>query len=434
MDENVAIVSMNCGENRFNLAFFDAFNKVLHRDQYGPAQIIPRKTQPQTGMGIFEGYIWQLDLLRNYLFWQPVTTGTNRWFRSIVLALFTWFIIWGMITLYRREKKVFLLTIMIMVMLTFAITGYLNLRFSPSDSNPKHQPREVRERDYFFHTTDVYFGIFMGIGLLAFTDFVRKEGKNKRILNIISLGGIVVYSVVPFFSNIQVNNRYGMFIPKDYGYNMLSSCDRGAVLFTNGDNDTFPLWFAQEVLNIRRDVIIANLSLINTNWYIKQLKDWGVPISFSDYVIDRLEPRMTSDRRVIYVKDIMIRNILATNAGIELENVDYFIPQEQFAEKYLKGYKGDIPIYFASTVSRENFEGFAPYCRLEALVYLVTPDSLDPNINVDIAKSKELFYNTYRYTGIFPPEKQAAVKDIVMDFNKRKKEGEFYDRPIQMMC
>jgi tetratricopeptide (TPR) repeat protein len=411
---------------------FDSFNKVLHRDQYGPAQIIPRKTQTQTGYGLIAGYIWQLDLLRNYLFWQPVQAKSNILFRSIILALFTIFIVWGMYTLYRREKKVFYLMLMIMFMLTFAITGYLNLRFSPSDPNPKHLPHEVRERDYFFHTTDVYFGIFMGIGLLAFSEFIREEAKKKRIYNIIGLSGIVVYSMVPLFSNIHVNNRYGMFIPRDYGYNMLNSCDRGAVLFTNGDNDTFPLWFAQEVLKIRRDVIIANLSLINTNWYIKQLKDWGVPISFSDYVIDRLEPRMTSDRRIVYVKDIMIRNILATNAGIELENRDYFITQEEFAQKYLKGYKGRVPIYFASTVSRENFEGFQPHCRLEGLVYRVMPDSLDPLVHVDIPRTKELFYGVYRYTGIFPPDKQDAVKEIVMDFDRRKEEGEFYDHAIQI--
>jgi len=411
---------------------FDSFNKVLHRDQYGPAQIIPRKTQTQTGYGLIAGYIWQLDLLRNYLFWQPAHAGVNGFFRAIILALFTIFTVWGMYSLYKREKKVFLLLIMILFMLTFSITGYLNLRFSPSDSNPKHQPREVRERDYFFHTTDVYFGIFMGIGLLAFSEFIREEAKNKRLYNIVGLSAIVVYSVVPLLSNIQVNNRYGMFIPRDYGYNMLNSCARGAVVFTNGDNDTFPLWFAQEVLKVRRDVIVANLSLINTNWYIKQLKYWGVPISFSDYVIDRLEPRMTSDRRIIYVKDILIRNILATNAGIEIENQDYFIPQEEFAGKYLKGYSGKLPIYFASTVSRENFEGFQPHCRLEGLVYRVMPDSIDPLLNVDINKTKELFYETYRYTGIFAPEKQGAVKEILVDFDKRKKEGEFYDKPIQI--
>lgn len=411
---------------------FASFNKVLHRDQYGPTQIIPRKTQEQTGFGLFTGYFWQIHLLARYLSWQPITENSRRFVWAVILALFTAFILWGMYRLYKREKKVFLLLIMIIFMLTFAITGYLNLRFSPSDPNPEHQPREVRERDYFFHTTNVYFGIFMGIGMLAFSEFIRTEAKKKRIYNIIGLSGIVVYSIVPLFSNIHHNNRFGMFIPRDYGYNMLTSCARGGIVFTNGDNDTFPLWFVQEVVKVRRDVIVANLSLINTDWYIKQLKAWGAPIVFSDYVIERLEPRMTGDRRIIYVKDIMIRHILATNAGIELDNRDYFITQEEFAAKYLKGYRGKVPIYFASTVSPENFEGFRPYCRLEGLVYRVTPDSLDPLLNIDVEKTKELFYEIYRYTGIFSPDKQEALKGILVNFEKRKKEGEFYDYAIQI--
>ncbi len=425
--DNIAprINECNPGEN------FTAFNNVLHRVQYGPPRLIPRQTQDVTGFSLIEGYYWQFDLFVRYLSWQPIPEGMNRYFRAIVLSLFYIFGIWGVIELFRREKKIFLLTILIMFMLSFAMVGYLNLKFSPSDSNTKHQPREVRERDYFFHTGHVYFGLLIGFGFLGFTDFLRKETKNKKMANIGTLSSIVVFSIIPLFANSYVNNRYGDFIPKDYGYNMLSSCDRDAIVFTNGDNDTFPLWFAQEVLGIRRDVIIANLSLINTNWYIKQLKYWGAPVSFSDYVIDRLEPFMTRDRRVIFIKDIMIRNILAANADLKLNNEDYTTLQEEFAAHYLTGYEGKRPIYFASTVSGENIQGLAPYLQLEGLVYRVTGDSGNPLFNVDIEKTANFFYNTYRYTGVFDPEKQKILSTIITDFKKRKEEGEFYDFAIQ---
>ncbi len=425
--ENIAprINECNPGES------FAAFNNVLHRTQYGPAQIMPRKTQQATGYGLIEGYAWQMHLFLRYMSWQPIPEAMNPIFRAVILALFYLLGIWGLVELYRRDKKIFLFSILIMVMLSFAMTGYLNLRFSPSDPNPEHQPQEVRERDYFFHTAHLYWGFFIGFGFLAFVESLKKEFKKKKIAEIGSVGFIVVFSVVPLVTNITVNNRFGDFIPKDYGYNMLSSCDEGAVLFTNGDNDTFPLWFAQEVLRVRRDVIIANLSLINTNWYIKQLKYWGVPVSFSDYVIDRLEPFMTRDRRVFYVKDIMVRNILAANAGVNLNNEDYTSPQEEFAEKYLKGYKGQRPIYFASTVSHDNFKGFAPYLQLEGLVYRVTGDSGDPLYNVDIDKTEQFFYKQYRYTGVFEPAKQKALGLIFEDFEKRKKDGEFYDFAVQ---
>ncbi len=410
---------------------FTAFNNVLHRTQYGPPRLIPRQTQDATGFNLITGYFWQMAHFIRYLSWQPVPEGVNRFVRAIILFIFYICGFWGMVELYKREKKIFLFSVFIMFMLSFAMVGYLNLKFSPSDGNPQHQPREVRERDYFFHTAHVYFGIFIGLGFLGFLDLLKKETKNNRLANIGGLGGIAVFSVIPLFANIQVNNRFGDFIPKDYGYNMLVSCDNGSIVFTNGDNDTFPLWFAQEVLGFKRRVLVANLSLINTDWYIKQLKDWGAPVSFSDYIIDRLEPFMTRDRKIVYVKDIMVRNILASNAGVKLKNEDYLIPQKQFAARYLKNYKGKIPIYFASTVSRENFEGFMPYLRLEGLVYRVVGDSTDPQNNIDVEKTRNFFYDTYRYTGVFGPAKHELLSQIFVDYEKRKKEGEFYDYTIQ---
>ncbi len=426
--ENIAPRINECNPGKS----FTAFNNVLHRSQYGPQRIIPRQTQDATGFNLAEGSFWQFAHFIRYLSWQPIRNeGTNKYFRSIILALFYLFGIWGMVELFRREKKVFVFMILIMFMLSFATIGYLNLKFSPSDSNPNHQPREVRERDYFFHAAYVYFGILIGFGFLGFTNWLRKETKGNRFVDIGSLSGIVVFSLIPLLANRYVNNRYGDFIPKDYAYNMLSSCDKGAIMFTNGDNDTFPLWFAQEVLGLRRDVIVANLSLINTDWYIKQLKHWGAPVSFSDYVIEQLEPFMTRDRRVIFVKDIMTRNLIATNARITLKNTDYVSPQEDFAARYFKGYKGEVPIYFASTVSQENFQGFRPYLRLEGLVYRLIGDSTDPIENVDVEKTKDFFYNKYRYTGVFEPAKQKMLSKILMNFQKRKKEGEFYDFALQ---
>lgn len=430
--ENIAPRINECdpGENFSFGALFNynsAFNNVLHRAQYGPAKIIPRQTQEETGFGIIEGYFWQLALFIRYLSWQPVPEESPQLLRAIVLALFYVLSIWGMVELYKREKKIFLFMLLIMFMLSFAMVGYLNLKFSPSDANPQHQPREVRERDYFFHTGHTYFGIFIGFGFIGFIDWLKRELKNKKLATTGGLSAIVAFSLIPLATNFRVNNRHGNFIPKDYGYNMLASCDDGAVVFTNGDNDTFPLWFAQEVLGTKRSVVIANLSLINTDWYIKQLKYWGAPISFSEYVIKRLQPQMTRDRRIIWVKDIMVRNIIATNAGIKLTDEDYFISQEEFATRYLKDYKGEKTIYFASTVSPENFEGFQSYLQLEGLVWRLTGDSIPYPYNIDVPLTKEFFYNTYRYTGLFKPDAQEFLSTLLTNFDERKREGEFYN-------
>ncbi len=410
---------------------FRDFDDVLHRRQYGPNRLpFPRQTQETTGYSTLVGYFWQMHLFFRYLYWQPAHEGVNRYFRAVILTLFSLFIAWGLVDLFRKEKRLFVFKIAILFMLSFAMVGYLNLKFSPSDPNPKHKPHEVRERDYFFHTGHVYFGMFMGLGFLAFLDWLKKETKGNRLARIGGTTGVLAFSVMPFFANLPISTRYGDFTPRDYGYNMLITCDDNSVLFTNGDNDTFPLWFAQEVLGIKRRVTVANLSLINTSWYIKQLKYWGVPISFSEFIIDRLEPVVTRDRRVIYVKDIMIRNIIATNAGVSLKNEDYFLTQEEFAELYIKGYQGKIPIYFATTVSEDNYRGFKPYLRLEGLVYRLVGESGNPASYVNAEKTRHMFYNTYRYTGIFGPGKQEFLSRILDDFDRRKKEGEFYDFDI----
>ncbi|MCX7729561.1 MAG: hypothetical protein N2203_08835, partial [Bacteroidia bacterium] len=201
----------------------------------------------------------------------------NGVLRFFLLLIFYLLIINGIIELYKSEQKIFLFLILIIFFVSIGIVGYLNLKFSPSDSNPTHQPREVRERDYFFHTSFLYIGLLIAFGILGL--FERR--KKLNIQNIL-IPVLALYAILPAFFNFTLNSRYKNFIPRDYGYNLLISCAPNAVLFTNGDNDTFPLWFVQEVLGIRRDVIVANLSLINTDWYIRHLKYWGVPISFDN--------------------------------------------------------------------------------------------------------------------------------------------------------
>jgi len=409
---------------------WEDFNLVLHRAQYGPQRLYPRKTMDETGYNVVVGYFWQMGMFVRYLSWQIAPEDINRFFRGLLIALFYLGGIAGMFQLYRFDRKIFLLFMLIIFMLSFAIVGYLNMKFSPSDPDPRHKGHEVRERDYFFHTGFVYFIMCVGFGLYAFTEWMKKETRGNRLAHFASLGGIAVFSIAPLFTNFHVNNRYKNFAPKDYGYNMLRCCDEGGIIFTNGDNDTFPLWFAQEVMGFKRSVIVANLSLINTDWYIRQVKSWGAPVTFSDYTIKRLQPALTEDRRVVYVKDLMIREIIAANAGIKLEDRDYYTPGPEFAAKFLKGYKGRRPIYFATTVSPDNFEGFMPYMRIEGIVYRLVGDSLPYPENIDVDKTRDFFFRDCRYTGIFGPEKQKFLPQILADFETRRKAGEFYEFEI----
>ncbi|MEO0070032.1 MAG: tetratricopeptide repeat protein, partial [candidate division WOR-3 bacterium] len=231
----------------------------------------------------------------------------------------------------------------------------------------------------------VFYTIFIGTGTYAFLKWVDSELKRKKIVPMPVIAGLVLaFGFVPMILNYKTVTRRYNWIPAEYGYNMLICCEgEKAVLFTNGDNDTFPLWFMQTVPslvagndpNFGKNVAVANLSLLNTPWYCKQLRRWGAPVSFTEEEIDRLPQGFIGKRnRVVLLKDIMIRNIIATAGGVKLNwPSDYeSTPEEFMAKVFSQGYQPKSPVYFATTVSPDNMVDAAPYLRLEGLVRRVT--------------------------------------------------------------
>jgi tetratricopeptide (TPR) repeat protein len=299
-----------------------------------------------------------------------------------------------------------------LVFTSLGLVLYLNLRFSPSDPNPYHTPKEVRERDYFYGVSFIFFTFFVGIGLWQVAkSLIETTLKNWKRNASIALSVLIFgLPVIPLFSNYNSHvNRRGNWVANDYGMNLLMSCEEGSVLFTNGDNDTFPLWFVQEVKNFmkfdgekRTGVAVANLSLLNTDWYIKQLKRMGVPISFTEREIEMLRPVKIANGEVLYVKDLAIRNIIVTNSGGKLSMKDLFLPREEFTEKFLTDYEGELNIYFAVTVSRENMKGYEKHLKLEALAYRIVAE--EGRGMIDHEKTEDLLFNKFSYRSIFDPK------------------------------
>ena len=161
------------------------------------------------------------------------------------------------------------------IMTGLAIISYLN-----------QQPYEPRERDYSYAGSCYAFSIWIGIGVLSLIELALKKLKLK---DFIAIGGVTVLAtiLVPGImaqQNWDDHDRSGKYAARDFASDYTNSCDKNAILFTNGDNDTFPLWYSQEVEGVRTDVRIVNLELASGSWYIDQLynKEYNSePIPFS---------------------------------------------------------------------------------------------------------------------------------------------------------
>lgn len=163
-------------------------------------------------------------------------------------------------------------------------------------------PMQPRERDYAYVASFFAFALWIGIGASGLIQLIGEALENrlsgdKAPRNLAIAVGAVLFAAVPLLLavvNYDDHDRSGRYVAGDYAYNMLMSVDENAVLMTNGDNDTFPLWYAQEVEGVRQDVRVANLSLMNTPWYVRQLKNQSsrdsepLPISLPDDDIDDL--------------------------------------------------------------------------------------------------------------------------------------------------
>jgi len=166
----------------------------------------------------------------------------------------------GLLFQVNRKPKDFWVVLLLFVMTGIAIVIYLN-----------QYPNQPRERDYAYAGSFYAFSIWLGLGVLALIDAVNKfiPGKYSAFI----MGGLCL--AVPILMGVENwddHDRSGRYTARDIAYNYLNSCEPNAILCTNGDNDTFPLWYIQDVEGVRTDVRVVNMMLFNTEWYIDQMK------------------------------------------------------------------------------------------------------------------------------------------------------------------
>jgi hypothetical protein len=168
----------------------------------------------------------------------------------------------GMFYQLNRDNKNWGIILLLFVMTGIAIVVYLN-----------QYPNQPRERDYAYAGSFYFFSVWIGLGVLALFEGLSKLTSEKIAAPVAGLLCFLAVPVIMGAENWDDHDRSGRYLARDVASDYLNSCAPDAILFTNGDNDTFPLWYDQEVEGTRTDVRVCNLMLLNTDWYIDQMKN-----------------------------------------------------------------------------------------------------------------------------------------------------------------
>lgn len=225
--------------------------------------------------------------------------GTNKFYLiPLILGII------GLVFHTNSNYKDSIVVMILFVMTGLAIVAYLN-----------QYPYQPRERDYSYAASFYAFAIWIGLGIVGIMQWIDKNFKNKLLPLAVTVVMLLLVPGIMAKEGWDDHDRSKKTLALDVAKNYLNACRENGVVFTNGDNDTFPLWFAQEVEGIRTDIKVVNLSLFNTDWYVEQsarrtYEAPGIPISFTkeqyiqgsrDYVfiVDINDPTNTRSEQVI---------------------------------------------------------------------------------------------------------------------------------------
>ena len=336
------------------------------------------------------------------------------------------------------------------VLVLFFVTGlgiilYLN-----------QTPFQPRERDYAYVASFFAFSIWVGIGATGLmrlaADQLAQRLNPQGLRQALTVVAGALFTAVPLLMmvvNYDDHDRSGRYVAGDYAYNMLIGLEDNAILFTNGDNDTFPLWYLQEVEGVRQDVRVTNLSLLNTPWYIRQLKNQAsrdsdpLPISLPEEVIDQLEiirwePReleVPVNREALFGRSEMTGFIPAQDSTLIESPMRWYLEGRPFSQDINLLYGADQaalnivltnaqqnwkrPIYFAVTVApsgqlglNEPSEG-GSFFQLEGQAYRVVPIRHREQLGRVVPEITAEKLRLFRFTGLNDP-------DVYFDENIRR--------------
>jgi hypothetical protein len=370
----------------------------------------------------------------------------------------------GLFYQYNQDKKDFALVAMLFFFTGLAIILYLN-----------QYPYQPRERDYAYAGSFYAWAIWIGLGVLGLVDIISRKIKMQgpAIASIVTIVSLLAVPTLMAKDGWDDHDRSGRHTALDFAKMYLDSCAPNAVLFTNGDNDTFPLWYVQEVEGYRTDVRVINLSLLNTDWYINQMRRKAYdsdPAPFTipepkyrqgtrDYVpvIDQNKKAfyakvkdivnfMTNDKEMAQLGPNRMMNYAPTKlyslpvdtikvlsngtvhpsrAGDVLPSINWKINKNYILKKdllmldLLANFNWDIPVYYAITTGNDAYIGLQDYFQIEGLAYRLVP------FNAKSHDGQTGWVNTdVMYDNVMNKFKYGNVKD----------DGVYVDHNILRMC
>jgi tetratricopeptide (TPR) repeat protein len=441
--ESKTVMKPTFGEN---LTFFFRYQIGHMYARYFMWNFVGRQNDVQGHGGVLKGNwlsgIAPIDAMRlgpqeNLPNSMTQNKGYNRfYFLPLILGIV------GLIFHFKRDKLDGFIVFLLFVLTGIAIIVYLN-----------NTPFQPRERDYGYVGSFYAFAIWIGLGVFGIADFLSKKIAANMAAIIAIIIGLFSAPVLMAKEGWDDHDRSDRYTARDFAANYLNSCAPNAILFTNGDNDTFPLWYAQEVEGIRTDVRVVNLSLSNTDWYIEQMRRKAydsdpIPLTLKenqyrqgtrDYVPVYYNPNIIKDSTKYYsIKQLMEfvgsedpQAKIQTQSGMELSYLPtdkVMIPVDSATVvnngTVPKGMEGQIlkalpwkinkqyimkndlmimdiiatnnwkrPIYFAVTVGDDAYMNLESYFQLEGLAYRLVPIKMITNDGQTGKANTEIMYN-----------------------------------------
>lgn len=392
-----------------------ALRAVLTREQFAKPSIFDNPMYPPEGNPGRSLTLVGQQLLNywQYFSWQfgrDWSLGLQRF----LAVLFTGLGIIGARRHWAAERRSALAMTALMLTLSVALVFYLNFKWGYSQ--PYASPgleHEIRERDYFFVASFAAWGVWVGMGLAAIGESLATWLRSPRAWRLAL--PVLLIALIPLVGNRLTASRRGETVARDYARDVLNSVDPYALIITTGDNDTFPLWHAQEVEGLRRDVSVMVLSLAQTNWYLDQLQRRppvpypGAPAPTNPWM-SHYYLASPADSLPPYV---VLQGALTGRVGPIQVALDPralgrpYLDRSQLAVfAIIKNQLGHRPIYFStSTGSTGDQLGLSPYLVDEGLVRRLSPEPVTANDSirvvagrgfVNVSRLRTLAFDVYR--------------------------------------